>query len=1040
MSEPNTEREPISRISKRVWAIILALGVLVGIITGVILHDRTPDELEPEIVELGGSRYISYIIGATSYPDILSWAGAFPQATPAPRRTYDPLYPGNYPIGMICLTQNLNEVWPSSDPADIAWTTVSGGGYDGCFANTATFTITLGSGQVISQPVILDFPPDFYAPGGSGTSGSPYGTLYLPGWMASDTYVQKFTSTVSGKYYYGLHYDNMSTVIPTLIAAAGARYTATPEIWDRIAAIRLRVGSLGEPYPIFPMDVDAASYANIQKLYTQHQNAFATCDEYKQWINILASSAAAAFPNKPILIMSSGDVCASYGGVAFRATRLNQSVATGTPIGITQNLFTSHRADASAPTAYPYREYKNFSVIAKANALSLPGMAEFAQNPSGSYANDAGSNYDNFREWYWTLMQGFGSDADIINFGIGWRSYFSTWGMWIADCLSNARCGAIFFRDIEDPYYTYNINTSGYADSIGDLGRNLMLQTPTAYPQGCRINLATAAAVRVAAVTPYVYTPFPCNGTVLPTPAGTRQTTPTPNAIGDVDMLQRLADRQARYISASSVMTVAIESSWSYYDDLYEDSTLRIIYLDSHADNFTVYWPDTVASVASEEINRTGSGIWVSHDITTDIYASGNITVSNTSANQKVWLHMIGVVLSDDSPTATPTSTPVTPSPTPSRTPTSTSSPTATPVTGTIRGTAFTDTDRNGTLDGGESGIADSGVYLTQGEELIDSTTTDVSGVYTFTTIALGLYSVTSDTPVGYELTTSDGNPATANVTSSDVITINFGFALPLTPTSTPQTPSPTPTMTPTSTSTSTRTATPTSTSTSTSTPTSAPTSTPTQSPVPLGTMTPTSTPAWTPISCPTMAVTVDGTLTEWAAKTPVALSAGNAAYIEVAATVTATPVAANIDSLFYCGWSGSTLYFAGIITDTVVLEPSGSYRNGDSALVALDGKGDGFSRLRADDHDLYIPAPGDGELSSATVLDYDLYPLGVTTVISDTADGWYFEMSVPNAIHQAGSLTTSMFIGVQYGLYDRDGGTRATYQIMSARRRGDLD
>lgn len=173
---------------------------------------------------------------------------------------------------------------------------------------------------------------------------------------------------------------------------------------------------------------------------------------------------------------------------------------------------------------------------------------------------------------------------------------------------------------------------------------------------------------------------------------------------------------------------------------------------------------------------------------------------------------------------------------------------------------------------------------------------------------------------------------------------------------------------------------------------------------------------------------------------TPVALSYSSAGYVEAAATVTATPAAANASGDFYCGWSGSTLYFAGVISDATLLPPEGAYRNGDAALVSVDGRGDGFTRLRADDHDLYIPAPASGALGSAMVLDYDAYPIAVTAVISATATGWQFEISVPNTIHQGGTFTTDSIIGLQYGLYDRDGGSNATYQIVAYRRRGDMD
>ncbi|MFZ1946762.1 MAG: SdrD B-like domain-containing protein [bacterium] len=93
-------------------------------------------------------------------------------------------------------------------------------------------------------------------------------------------------------------------------------------------------------------------------------------------------------------------------------------------------------------------------------------------------------------------------------------------------------------------------------------------------------------------------------------------------------------------------------------------------------------------------------------------------------------------------------------------------------ATGTIAGKVYLDSDRDGVLDIGESGVADATILVQTG----DSTVTDAEGQYALT-LAPGLYDVTERDPAGYVSTTVNdvtGVPVAVDSTS----TVNFGDIL----------------------------------------------------------------------------------------------------------------------------------------------------------------------------------------------------------------------------------------------------------------------
>jgi len=100
--------------------------------------------------------------------------------------------------------------------------------------------------------------------------------------------------------------------------------------------------------------------------------------------------------------------------------------------------------------------------------------------------------------------------------------------------------------------------------------------------------------------------------------------------------------------------------------------------------------------------------------------------------------------------TATASSTPTQqPSPTPTPTATSTTAPSG---GATVTGVLYNDINKNSSQDGGEAGIPDLTVTLTDSQttaRLTRTAVTDANGVYTFTDVPMGEYSLSVDLPPG---------------------------------------------------------------------------------------------------------------------------------------------------------------------------------------------------------------------------------------------------------------------------------------------------
>ncbi|XWW45257.1 DUF3494 domain-containing protein [Fibrella sp. USSR17] len=107
---------------------------------------------------------------------------------------------------------------------------------------------------------------------------------------------------------------------------------------------------------------------------------------------------------------------------------------------------------------------------------------------------------------------------------------------------------------------------------------------------------------------------------------------------------------------------------------------------------------------------------------------------------------------------------------------------TAPATSATLGGIAYTDVNKNGSLDGGDMPLAGISVTLsTTAGGVIGTTTTDQTGSYSFTGLSAGTpYSLSFSTPTGYSATA--GGKGAVTLTAGQTTTVNPGFSA-LTPT-----------------------------------------------------------------------------------------------------------------------------------------------------------------------------------------------------------------------------------------------------------------
>jgi subtilase family serine protease len=113
----------------------------------------------------------------------------------------------------------------------------------------------------------------------------------------------------------------------------------------------------------------------------------------------------------------------------------------------------------------------------------------------------------------------------------------------------------------------------------------------------------------------------------------------------------------------------------------------------------------------------------------------------------------------------------------------SASAPVTTTSTGSISGTAYVDSNGNGTLDSGEASLSGVKIYIDTNKNcVLDSGeatyTTGSTGTYTFGNLPAGIYQLGEVLPSGYKLTNPTSGYLTITVSTGEVIkNENWGYA-----------------------------------------------------------------------------------------------------------------------------------------------------------------------------------------------------------------------------------------------------------------------
>jgi hypothetical protein len=137
---------------------------------------------------------------------------------------------------------------------------------------------------------------------------------------------------------------------------------------------------------------------------------------------------------------------------------------------------------------------------------------------------------------------------------------------------------------------------------------------------------------------------------------------------------------------------------------------------------------------------------------------------------------------------------------------------------------------------------------------------------------------------------------------------------------------------------------------------------------------------------------------------------------------------------VLYCGYSGTTLYFAGTITDEsltadLTYSSAGSIAAGDAVRLTLDGARDGLTfPVGGDDHDLYISP-------SWRVLDFDTQPISTTLALSAASGLWRFELALNASELGLTSLPSGTKAGLTWSLLDSDNGYGIEHVLTDRKR-----
>ncbi len=597
-------------------------------------------------------------------------------AVPPTRSPDDPLYPGHHILGLDCLTY-LDQVWPVEN--SISWAS-----YDRCLNALERRKVKLPDGREVPQPMILTLPPSFMDPGGSGTARDPFIKLIGPAWMLNDTYRVRF-QTADGKWYQTWRYDQAFTdAMVRLIRAAAERYDRHPGV----SLVRLYVGFQGENQPVracepwWPGSPDCGAQQEVLPAAEK----VVSCATYTTFVRRLALAAGEAFAHKPVAVMMSVQPCANLSGTIHRWELFDQNLRP-LPVGYVNAGLQPDRPDAMEAPDKRWAGWRLYSTGQTIAAWGAPYVAEYAENPSGG---SVGAQ-DRSQYMYWNTLMAAGSGARWVLHHPAWQGYDSA-PMWeVVDYWLNSPARAwLVFRDREYPTFEYSPE-DGNSGWIGDFARYLILLNPQDAPQACAPEVqATAQAANTAVAKWQRVTPA-CPGPLLPTPAITPASTPSPGA----DTLNRLFNRQARRLDPGRKLYIAASENWQGFGTIGQ-ITVTVSYLDIGTTPFAVILPDGRGAEQVQAVPKQGSGLWKrftwsqTAQVANLLDGSAFMVIANPAAGQATYLHEVFVDLGNNDPeipflpvTPTvfvPTSVPPatsTPSASPSPLPLATRTPTA---------------------------------------------------------------------------------------------------------------------------------------------------------------------------------------------------------------------------------------------------------------------------------------------------------------------------------------------------------------------------
>ncbi len=514
-------------------------------------------------------------------------------AVPPLRPTYDPLFKAGarYPLGLESI-EYLDNIWGTAPSGCGAVTctnyNINWAPYDSDILAAAAYTVTLSSGQVISQPFSLAIPPQWLvndnARGGNGTFSAPFGDRYLPGWLLSYSQAFTYMHGAASDVYWGIKYGDptFKARLKNLITEAGCRYdsltpaagcvgiTPTPAAVNAVALVRVLVGVDGESQPVGHAAWAGAGGSQNGLMYA-HQDSVASCTDYQTFVRELCETAKTAFPHKPVVCMVGPTPCGGWYGYEFRRQLWDDPssgwhVASPTrTIGYSGNAIAPDYQYAEEAPGFSFRPWFYYRSADTVSGYGDPVAFEW-------WANANVGGYDPYQSLYWPFLSGANWKGDFLLPNSTYNPYRTTFAWDVIDYWLGGYedRGWVIFRDAE---YRNYITNDGYRDispqgGRGPYGGHLTVLTPTVYPQYCsQAVIAEEASKAPVAAATTVWRPCNLSGSphYLPTPKATFQPDYSPNPTSDFNMMQRLFNRQALAIDPASSMAIKADPGWTHY-------------------------------------------------------------------------------------------------------------------------------------------------------------------------------------------------------------------------------------------------------------------------------------------------------------------------------------------------------------------------------------------------------------------------------------------------------------------------------------------